>query len=75
MNRLEEQFGDVIEFVVVDWDDKTLDAFRDRYGITRRTQYVLVDANDHVVNRWFGPLNEDVVEADMQAFVESLDGG
>ena len=75
MNRLEQQFGDEIEFVLVDWDDKSLNDFRLQYGITGRTQYVLIDEQGNVVNRWFGPLNEDLVESELQAFVDSLNSG
>jgi len=56
VSGLEAQYGDRIEFVTLDWDDKSLNPIRERYGITGRTQYVLVDENDAVIQRWYGPL-------------------
>lgn len=61
MNRLETEFGTEIEFVLLDWDNRGLNDFREQFGITGRTQYVLVDAQGKVIQRWFGPLNYDIV--------------
>jgi len=61
VNRLETEFGTDIEFVLLDWDNRGLNDFREQFGITGRTQYVLVDAQGKVIQRWFGPLNYDSV--------------
>ena len=63
MNRLEDTFGEQIEFVLVDYDDGSQDEVRTKYGITGRTQYVLVGGDDEVLARWFGPITFDTIAA------------
>ena len=70
MSGLEQEFGDLIEFVLLDVDDRSLDPIREHYGITGRTQYVLVDENDEIIRRWYGPLSRQSVAADLQAFLD-----
>ncbi len=63
MNRLTDIYGNQIEFVLVDYDDRAQDDIRTQYGITGRTQYVLVSGDDEVVARWFGPITFDTIAA------------
>ena len=72
MSRLEAEFGEIITFVDLNIDDRGLSAIRTHYGIRGRTEYVLVDADDNVVRRWFGPLSESDMRLALQEYVDSL---
>ena len=69
MNRLEEQYGDQIEFVLLNVDDPGSLPMRQQYDIVARSQYVLVDANGAVVQKWFGYISEEDIA---RAFDEHL---
>ncbi len=58
MSGLEDTFEGQVEFIRLDWDDKSLNDQRSELGITDRTQYALVDASGTVLQRWYGILNE-----------------
>lgn len=66
MNGLEERFDGQIEFVLLDWDDPTLNDARARLGITDRTQYVLANAAGDAVKRWYGLLDEAQVGTELE---------
>ena len=69
MNGLERQYSDRIEFVALNFDDKSLNAVRSKYNITDRSQYVLLDANDQIVHRWYGFLNAADVKKVLDDFL------
>ena len=71
MNGLEQQYSDRIEFVALNFDDKSLNAVRSKYNITDRSQYVLLDANDQIVHRWYGFLNTSDVKKVLDDFLTS----
>lgn len=71
MSGLEETFTGQVEFVLLDWDDKTLDDIRLQLGITDRTQYVLVNPDGEIIQRWFGILNEEAVENEIESYINS----
>ena len=71
MNGLERQYSDRIEFVALNFDDKSLNAVRSKYNITDRSQYVLLDANDQIVHRWYGFLNTSDVQKVLDDFLTS----
>lgn len=66
MNGLEERFDGQIEFVLLDWDDSTLNDTRTQLGITDRTQYALANAAGDVIKRWYGQLNEAQVGTELE---------
>lgn len=66
MNGLEERFDGQIEFVLLDWDDPTLNDTRARLGITDRTQYVLANPAGDAVKRWYGLLDEAQVGTELE---------
>ena len=70
MNGLKERFVGQIEFVILDWDDPTLNDARTRLGITDRTQYALANAAGDVIKRWYGQLNEARVAAELEALLK-----
>lgn len=69
MNGLQAQFGEQIEFVVLDIDDPATLPLRQHYNMVQRTNYVLVNARGEVVQRWFGPLDEDQVARALREFL------
>ena len=71
MHGLEQQYSDRIEFVALDFDDKSLNAVRSKYDITDRSQYVLLDANDQIVHRWYGYLDKTDVQKVLDDFLAS----
>ena len=70
MNGLKERFVGQIEFVILDWDDPTLNDVRTQLGITDRTQYALANAAGDVIKRWYGQLNEARVAAELEALLK-----
>lgn len=71
MDRLEQQFGNEIEFIVLDVDLVETRRYMDAYAIRTHSTYVLLDSEGEEVNRWSGPLNEDQVAAELAAFLEA----
>lgn len=69
MNGLQAQFGEQIEFIVLDIDDPATLPLRQQYNMVQRTNYVLVNARGEVVQRWFGSLNEDEVARALREFL------
>ena len=63
MNGLENEFSDEIDFIWLNADDKATLGARQAFNIVQRSRYVLVDENNQVVQRWFGPLNERIIHA------------
>ncbi|MBZ0301820.1 MAG: hypothetical protein K8J31_18880 [Anaerolineae bacterium] len=71
MHGLKTKYSDQIEFVMLDFDDISLNPTRRKYGITDRSQYVLIDGNDQVVHRWYGFLDPAEVEQVLDSFLTS----
>jgi len=62
VDGLEETFSDSIDFFGLDTDlSETLD-LREKYGLYRRTTYVLIDAEGNELGRWIGPLYKEWME-------------
>ena len=71
VNGLQETFNDRIEFVLVDLDDATQDGIRSELGITAQAQYVLVDADGAIVQKWFGVLDQAQVSAELETLLQT----
>lgn len=69
MSGLEDTFKGQVEFILLDYDDDSLDDQRNELGITDRTQYVLTDADGVVVQRWYGILDEATVTDEIQSLI------
>lgn len=69
MSGLEDTFEGQVEFIRLDWDDKSLNDQRSELGITDRTQYALIDASGTVLKRWYGILDEGSVADEIEAFI------
>jgi len=71
VSGLEETFDGRVEFILLDYDDPSLNEQREMLGITDRTQYVLVDPSGTVVQRWYGILNEGQVADEIEGIISS----
>jgi hypothetical protein len=71
VNRLQEQFGDEITFILLDVDDPASAPLRQQYSLTHRSNYLLVDGEGERVQSWFGPLSFDAVAADLATFLDT----
>lgn len=71
MNRLEREFGDEIEFFVLNVDIVEARRYMDEYAIRSRSTYVLLNGAGEEVMRWSGPLDGDQVAAELSEFLAS----
>jgi hypothetical protein len=65
VDGLEETFGDRVDFFGLDTDLPETRALREKYGLSRRTTYILVDANNNELGRWIGPLYQEWIEDEL----------
>jgi hypothetical protein len=72
VNGLSADFGERIDFIHLNIDDPNTKPARDRFGFSDRSQYALVDSAGNIVEKWFGPLNIDVVSAYLSNYLASL---
>lgn len=71
MHRLEDRYKDQIDFVYLNIDlSETLEA-RQRFDIVARSQYVLIDAQGNIIQKWFGFLDENTVTQAIEEFLAS----
>ena len=71
MNGLEEQYGEEIDFIWLNVDDRSTLPMRQQYGMSRRSTYVLLDTNDQIVEVWIGFLNQGTLEFAIEEFLDS----
>lgn len=62
MDGLAQQFGTQIDFIKLDIDKTETLPIRQQFNLVQRSQYALVDAQGNVIQRWFGFLDEAVVQ-------------
>lgn len=62
MDGLAQQFGTQIDFIKLDIDKTETLPLRQQFNLVQRSQYALVDAQGNVIQRWFGFLDEAVVQ-------------
>ena len=72
VSRFEDLYSDQIDFVHIDWDDSGTPEIARRFGVLRRSTYVLIDADGNVLWTWIGPLTQAEVTAKID---EILAGG
>ena len=73
MDRLEREFGNEVDFFVLDIDFPDSRAYLDQYAIRIRSTYVLLNAAGEEVMRWSGPLNGDQVTAEIANYLANDD--
>lgn len=69
MYGLQESFGDRIDFINLNVDLAVTQAARERFGLTDRSQYVLVDPQGNIIEKWIGPLDQTTVEQALRAYL------
>jgi hypothetical protein len=72
VHGLQEQFGDRVDFLHVDIENPGAREAVSPYGITGRTQYLLMDGAGTVLHLWFGPLNMTELEMAFEALLNGL---
>ena len=71
MHGLQQTYSDRVDFVILNFDDPSLNAERVKYNITDRSQYVLVDAEDNIIYRWYGYITTQQVATVIDQFLAS----
>ena len=71
VSGLKDTFNNRIEFVLLNYDDSSLNDIRKQLGITAQAQYVLVAANGDIVQKWFGVLDQSRVTSELEALLLS----
>ena len=74
MDGLEETFGDRVDFFGLDTDLPETRELREKYVLTRRNTYVLVDADGNEIGRWVGPLYQEWIEDELDFALAGLEG-
>jgi len=73
VNGLQAQFGDRIEFVVLNVDDPNSLPLRQQFDLVQRSRYALVGPDGQTVEqRWFGLLNEGEVADYLSRYLADL---
>jgi len=69
---LNQQFRDRVDFIYLNVDGEgVLDAAAP-YTITGVTQYVLIDSEGKIIQKWFGTLREDEVSDSIASYLEDV---
>jgi hypothetical protein len=61
VSRFENLYSEQIDFIHIDWDDPGTAEIAKRFGVLRRSTYVLIDADGNIVWTWIGPLTQAAV--------------
>ena len=73
MYRLQDAYSDRVDFFHLDVDKAETKAVRDQFGLVRRSQYALIDAEGNVIKTWAGPLNEEAIFTDIEMLLQELE--
>lgn len=71
VHRLEDKYADQIDFVYLNIDNQDTLAARQQFDIVARSQYVLIDAQGNIIQKWFGFIDEAQVDAALAEFLAS----
>ena len=71
MNRLQERFGDVVDFVHLNVDDAKTLPIRREFGLIRQSGYMLLGTDGLPISVWYGPLYESSI---VRVFLEYVPG-
>lgn len=69
MYGLQETFGDRIDFINLNVDLAVTQPARERFGLNDRSQYILVDPQGNIIERWIGSLSQETVEQALRAYL------
>jgi thiol:disulfide interchange protein len=69
INDLITKFSDKVDFVHLNIDVPETLTERTRFDIIERSQYIFIDAQGNVVQKWFGILDQATVETYIQDYL------
>jgi thioredoxin-related protein len=69
VNGLEAEYGEAIEFMLLDIDDPANDEAKRRFGYRFQPHFFLVDANGEIVQQWLGIVSEAQFRAAFDALL------
>jgi hypothetical protein len=69
---LEEAYAGRVNVITYYWDNPEQRDLIKSYGMTDRAQYVLLDPDGEVIQRWYGGLNEPSVRRVFDNFLENF---
>lgn len=70
MHGLEAEYGDQVNFVYLDIDDRNTNPFKQQLGYLYQPHLFLVDGDGAVLQQWVGLVSRDELEG---AILDSLD--
>lgn len=65
MNGLEEEFGDDIAFYRLDANELEVERFQRELGLRGHPTAALIDENEQVKNRFFGPQTAELLRSEL----------
>lgn len=69
MDGLAQQFGTQMDFIKLDIDKTETLGIRQQFNLVQRSQYVLIDAQGNIIQRWFGFLDEAEVQQSINDYL------
>lgn len=72
VEALAEQFAGQVDLVSLNIDLAETQDIRDRFNITDRSQYLLVDASGNLIQRWYGFLDQTQVTTAITDYLATL---
>lgn len=66
------QFAEQVDLINVNIDLTATQAVRDRFNITDRSQYILVDAAGNAIQKWYGFLDQAEITKAIQDYLGTL---
>ncbi|RUA15627.1 MAG: hypothetical protein DSY55_05925 [Clostridia bacterium] len=70
VNGLEKQYGKQIEFVFINREAPENQTIVKKYGVRSQPIFILLDRQGEIVQRFSGPVSEDVLAEALQSLVE-----
>jgi thioredoxin-like negative regulator of GroEL len=71
VNGLEDEFGGEITVVRLNATDSESAALQSQYGLRGHPSFLVLNASGDVVERFFGPQNEEALRAAIELALES----
>ncbi len=72
VQAIAEQFAGQVDLVSLNIDVAATQDLRDRFNITDRSQYILVDAAGNTIERWYGFLDQTQVTTAITEYLATL---
>ncbi|MCY3802748.1 MAG: hypothetical protein OXG46_14380 [Chloroflexi bacterium] len=68
---LMDKYQGQVQFLILDYDDRSLNEVRQRFRVTSHPAFAVVTGNLEIVRNWIGPAPSFELE---EAIVEALEG-